>query len=161
MPQSIEIARCWRLALQEIKNDGFTWVNVDKPTRADMKDLGQRFGFHELNLADCLSKIQIPKIDRYANHIFVILHFARAERESIPKSTQLAAFIGSGYLVTVHQEDLKPLAEMFEQCRSSDKARQELMDLGLLSLPVLLIGEQKLTGFNPGKIDEALAKLTG
>ena len=41
------------------------------------------------------------------------------------------------------------------------QARQELMDLGLLSLPVLLIGDQKLTGFNPGKIDEALAKLTG
>ena len=41
------------------------------------------------------------------------------------------------------------------------QARQELMDLGLLSLPVLLIGEQKLTGFNPAKIDEALAKLSG
>ena len=33
------------------------------------------------------------------------------------------------------------------------------MDLGLLSLPVLLIGEHKLTGFNPAQIDAALAKL--
>ena len=41
------------------------------------------------------------------------------------------------------------------------EARQELMALGLLSLPVLLIGEHKLTGFNPAKIDEALATLTG
>jgi hypothetical protein len=41
------------------------------------------------------------------------------------------------------------------------QARQELMDLGLLSLPVLLIGEQKLTGFNPTKIDEALKALSG
>jgi hypothetical protein len=41
------------------------------------------------------------------------------------------------------------------------QARQELMDLGLLSLPVLLIGEQKLTGFNPVKIDEALKTLNG
>ena len=32
------------------------------------------------------------------------------------------------------------------------------MDLGLLSLPVLLIGDQKLTGFNPTKIDAALAE---
>jgi hypothetical protein len=31
------------------------------------------------------------------------------------------------------------------------------MELGLLSLPVLLIGEKKLTGFNPAAIDEALA----
>ena len=41
------------------------------------------------------------------------------------------------------------------------QARQELMDLGLLSLPVLLIGDQKLTGFNPVKIDEALKTLNG
>jgi len=36
-------------------------------------------------------------------------------------------------------------------------AREELMHLGLLSLPVILIGDQKLTGFNPVKIDAALA----
>jgi len=41
------------------------------------------------------------------------------------------------------------------------QARQELMELGLLSLPVLLIGEQKLTGFNPTKIDEAIKTLNG
>ena len=40
------------------------------------------------------------------------------------------------------------------------EARQELIALGLLSLPVLLIGEQKLTGFNPTAIDAALAALT-
>ena len=40
-------------------------------------------------------------------------------------------------------------------------ARQELMELGLLSLPVILIGEQKLTGFNPTKIDEAIKTLNG
>jgi len=41
------------------------------------------------------------------------------------------------------------------------QARQELMELGLLSLPVILIGEARLTGFNPMKIDEALAKVQG
>ena len=40
------------------------------------------------------------------------------------------------------------------------EARQELISLGLLSLPVLLIGEQKLTGFNPKAIDAALAAQT-
>jgi hypothetical protein len=36
-------------------------------------------------------------------------------------------------------------------------ARDELMQLGLTSLPVILIGDARLTGFNPTKIDEALA----
>ena len=36
-------------------------------------------------------------------------------------------------------------------------AREELMEIGHTSLPVILIGEHKLAGFNPKKIDEALA----
>ena len=33
----------------------------------------------------------------------------------------------------------------------------ELMALGLLSLPVIIIGDKKLTGFNPKAIDAALS----
>ena len=39
------------------------------------------------------------------------------------------------------------------------EARQELMEIGLTSLPVLLIGDKRLTGFNPAQIDAALSAL--
>ncbi|HEY7734847.1 MAG TPA: magnesium transporter CorA family protein [Nitrososphaera sp.] len=113
--------------LEEITNNGFRWIDAGDPDRSLMKELGDRFTFHELNLEDCLSKIQIPKIDRYDDHIFVILHFPVIERERIPKSSQLAVFIGNNYLVTVHQKELRPVAEIFQQCRQSEKSRQELM----------------------------------
>ena len=38
-------------------------------------------------------------------------------------------------------------------------AVQELMSMGLRSLPVLVIGEERLSGFNPTAIDAALANL--
>ena len=111
----------------EIKNDGFIWIDIAKPNRDEMKKLAEKFPFHELNLEDSLSKIQIPKIDRYDDHVFVILNFPTLQQERIPKSSQLAAFVGSNYLVTIHQGELKPIAEIFQQCAQSDKARQELM----------------------------------
>jgi magnesium transporter len=111
----------------EIKNDGFIWIDIAKPNRDEMKKLAEKFPFHELNLEDSLSKIQIPKIDRYEDHVFVILNFPILQQERIPKSSQLAAFVGSNYLVTIHQGELKPIAEIFQQCAQSDKARQELM----------------------------------
>jgi magnesium transporter len=111
----------------EIKNNGFVWIEISKPTRDQMKKLAERFPFHELNLEDCLSKIQIPKIDRYEDHIFVILNFPSLEKERIPRSSQLAVFIGTGYLVTIHHGELKTISEIFQQCIQSDKARQELM----------------------------------
>lgn len=111
----------------EIRNNGFTWIDIVKPNRDEMRKLSERFPFHELNLEDCLSKIQIPKIDRYEDHAFVILNFPTLEKERIPRSRQLAAFIGSGYLVTVHEGELKPISEIFQQCLKSDNAKQELM----------------------------------
>jgi magnesium transporter len=113
--------------LKEVANDGFAWVDVSAPTREDMRELGRRFSFHELNLEDCVSKIQIPKIDRYEGHVFVILHFPTFTPDRVSKPSQLAAFLGPGYLVTVHQEDMKVLAEMFAQCEASAAVRAELM----------------------------------
>ena len=37
-------------------------------------------------------------------------------------------------------------------------ARQELASMGLMALPVILIGDKRLTGFNPKQIDAALAE---
>jgi len=37
------------------------------------------------------------------------------------------------------------------------QAVQELMSMGLRSLPVIIIGDKRLRGFNPAAIDEALA----
>lgn len=113
--------------IQVIRNDGFTWIDVSRPTREEMKELGRNFSFHELNLDDCLSKIQIPKIDRYPDHIFLILHFPVVERESVARASQLSVFMGAGYLVTVHQDDLRRLIEIFGACATDEKQRTELM----------------------------------
>jgi magnesium transporter len=113
--------------MPEIWNNGFLWVDIVKPNRDEMNKLSERFPFHELNLEDCLSKIQIPKIDRYEDHAFIILNFPTLEKERIPRSRQLASFIGSGYLVTVHDGELRPISEIFQQCVQSDKAKKELM----------------------------------
>jgi magnesium transporter len=136
-----------------ITNNGLTWLNIERPSReALMEILGKHYHFHELNLEDCLSKIQIPKIDRYGDHIFVILQFPTTSRSSLPSSTiittkntvkkdspttlrvsQLSVFMGRNVLVTVHQGDLQPLNELFQLCKkesdsnSSSSQKDELM----------------------------------
>lgn len=112
---------------QTVQNEGLIWVDVPSPTRQVMNELGKKFTFHELNLDDCLSKVQIPKIDRYPDHIFIILHFPVAEHGNVARLGQLAAFMGTGYLVTVHQDDLRPVSEIFAACQVDAAQRQELM----------------------------------
>src|SRR6476660_4130364 len=114
-----------KLGFESIANKSLTWVDIQKPTRKKMKILEESYLFHELNIEDCLSKIQIPKIDRYEDHIFVILNFPSIDKnESIPRTTHLAGF---DYLVTVQQGELKPLTEMFELCKISEIQRGSFM----------------------------------
>jgi Mg2+ and Co2+ transporter CorA len=94
---------------------------VQRPTSADMNTLGQKYPFQKLNLEDCLSKIQIPKIDKYQDHIFVILHFPTPDKEKGFLFRQLAVFMGTDYLVTIHQGNLKPLEELFNACKNDER----------------------------------------
>ena len=117
-----------KLGLQSIANKRLTWINIQKPTRERMKMLEESYLFHELNIQDCLSKIQIPKIDRHEDYIFVILHFPTiSKQDSIPRSTQLAIFVGFDYLVTVQQGELPALTEMFQYCKVNEKQRNSFM----------------------------------
>ena len=53
-----------KLGLESITNRRLTWVNIKKPTREKLNILEESYLFHELNTEDCLSKIQMAKIDR-------------------------------------------------------------------------------------------------
>ena len=113
---------------QWITNKKVTWIDVRNPTREKMNKLEQHYSFHELNIEDSLSKMQIPKVDRYDDHVFAILHFPTINKEeSTPRPTQLAIFAGSDYLVTVQQAELKPLSEMFQLCKTDPKQRDQFM----------------------------------
>jgi magnesium transporter len=110
-------------------NGNFTWIDIQNPNRDKINILACRYPtFNRLNLDDCLSKIQIPKIDRYQDHIFIILYFPitdKVKEEDIYKISQLSIFLGKNYLVTVHQGNLKPIVEkpiveMFYQCKGND-----------------------------------------
>ncbi len=71
--------------IETITNKNLTWVDVMKPNRDKINILAQKYPFHELNLEDCLSKIQIPKIDKYHDHMFIILRFPTTEKgDNIP-----------------------------------------------------------------------------
>src|SRR5687768_8738700 len=89
-----------------------------------MNALGQKYPFHKLNLEDCLSKMQIPKIDRYEDHVVIILHFPTPDKEKGFLFSQVAVFMGADYLVTIHQGELKPLDELFNMCKNDEHQRQ-------------------------------------
>ncbi|MGZ5549648.1 MAG: magnesium transporter CorA family protein [Nitrososphaeraceae archaeon] len=60
-------------------NNGLTWIDIQNPNREiiiDVLETNNYLNFiHELNIEDCLSKNNIPKLDKYKEYIFLILYF--------------------------------------------------------------------------------------
>jgi magnesium transporter len=141
---------------ETITNKDLTWINIENPTRESMGEVArQGYHFHELNIEDSLSKIQIPKIDRQMDYIFVLLHFPTTSksdqharphlhRSSIPAIIsrarrrkhsdsfltsihldQLSIFAGKNFLITIHQGGLQPLNDLFQQCKYGNDLQRD------------------------------------
>ncbi|HEY6536449.1 MAG TPA: magnesium transporter CorA family protein [Candidatus Nitrosocosmicus sp.] len=121
-----------------VNNRDLYWTDIQEPSPDNLKELEQYY-FHRLNLDDCLSKVQIPKIDKYSDHVFLILHFPVYKEDKsehdIPNSSQLSIFVGKNFLVTIHNDDLKAITEIFQLCKNSNKEREILMGI----LPAFLL----------------------
>lgn len=116
------------LNIEQITWKGITWVNIEKPTPKETEYLAQNYPFHPLDLDDCLSRIQRPKIDEYEDYLFIVLHFPIFSPESrVTVPSQVSIFIGKEYLVTLHAGVLKPLTKLFRDCQINEEARQENM----------------------------------
>lgn len=115
--------------IETIQGEKFVWIDLQNPDRNDVEKLAEKYDFNELNIEDCMTKFELPKLDSYDDHFFVILHFPPlAQKIAISKNSQLSIFVGKDFLVTVHQGDLKPLVELVDICKSnSDQQRKNTL----------------------------------
>lgn len=98
------VRSCAVTELRELldRPDGLVWVDV--PTWDDQADdaLTTIFGFHPLAVRDSMNRNQVPKVHRYVDHFFVVLHAPQSGAHGHVHYVELDQFIGSRYLVTVH-----------------------------------------------------------
>ena len=114
------------LNLESLTWGDLTWVNIEKPTERETEYLAQNYSFHPLDLDDCLSRIQRPKIDEYKDYLFLVLHFPVFNKEArVTTPSQVSVFIGKNYFITLHKGELKPLVKLFRECQLDEESRQE------------------------------------
>lgn len=119
------------MSAQTITYGKVTWTDLNQPTHEDIEHLRRNFSFHPLDLEDCLSKIERPKIDEYDDYLFIVMHFPIYDQDrQVSEPAEIDFFIGSSYLVTVHDGRLKPVVQLFEDCRAYERTRQRHMSAG-------------------------------
>src|ERR671931_461678 len=117
--------------ISELSANGLTWIHVDQPGALEATTLADRFGFHQLDIEDVLSKRQRPKIDEYENYLFVVLHFPFYDK-SVQRlnAAELDVFIGPDFLITLPNVELLPVTYLFRRCEEDPDLRDELFSKG-------------------------------
>ena len=117
--------------VEEIAAEGLRWVKVDRPNAVEQGWLEEHFDFHALDYEDVLSRNQRPKIDRYDDYLFIVLHFPIFDRSVGRLGTgELDIFVGPGYLITIPNQPLQPVEYLFERCRAKEEIRDQLFSRG-------------------------------
>jgi len=120
-----------QLNIESVEWNGLTWINIEKPTKREIDYLAKNYSFHPMDLDDCLSERQRPKVDVYKDYIFLIFHFSIWNRATrISRHDQISVFVGEKYLITVHDGQLKTLVGLFRQCQTDEGARQQNLGNG-------------------------------
>lgn len=118
-------------ALQRVTHKSFTWVHIPEPTQADLQYLARKYHFHSLDLEDCLSEHERPKVEQYDNYLFVLVHFPLFnKRTKHVDSDELNFFVGKDFLVTVNGASLDNVSEVFQRCKKSQRVREMYMEQG-------------------------------
>ena len=117
-----------------LQGNGFVWKDLQNPDRSKLEELQKEHGLNALNVEDCLTKFELPKLDSYNDHVFFILHFPPIGSKEIYKHSQLSVFAGNGYLITVHQGDLDPLTKLVHDCEQRNPSGTALLEKSMAAV---------------------------
>jgi magnesium transporter len=82
------------------------WVDMCAPTEADLAQISEELGLHQLAVEDAVQEHQRPKFDRYDGHSFLTAYAVRFDATAGQLDTvELAAFMTPRVVVTVRKDE--------------------------------------------------------
>lgn len=78
----------------------FVWIGLVDPTEDELRILQQTYNLHPLAVEDARKGDQLPKVDIYADQLFVVARTAQLEADQIAYG-ETAMFVGHSHLISV------------------------------------------------------------
>ena len=101
-------------ATQACRNDGtWTWIGLYEPTEDEFDSIQREFDLHELAVEDAIKAHQRPKLEVYADMLFLVLKTARyVDSEEVVDFGEILIFLGDDYIITVRHGEASSLHDV-------------------------------------------------
>jgi len=114
-------------AVEACSKEGYVWMDFFHPEKDELMSLIKPLDLHPLSIEDCLDANQLPKIDDFQNHSFIIFNTFHFFEHTLSIS-ELDIFIGDHFLITVRNNngEAQPFVQEIEHyfARNTEKVRQ-------------------------------------
>lgn len=106
LPQAVDEAK---------RNDEFVWLSLVHPDEDTVNEARETLGIHPIAAADVLSGRQQPKVQKFAEHLFILLwNIMRADDSDNLVLGETILYIGDGWLLTVQRGEGGKLTDLYE-----------------------------------------------
>ncbi len=110
---------------------GVSWHDDSAPTEQVLKKLQEMYGFHDLDVEDCLSEHERPKVEEYDNYLFLVFHIPyRAKKSGRIIKEEVNIFLGQNFFVTLHRGRIPILDRLWSDLENSEDLREEYLQHG-------------------------------
>jgi magnesium transporter len=97
------------LVKQHLAESEFFWLDLHKPTAADIALLAEVFKFHPLAVEDAAHFGQRPKLEGFDDFVLLVAYGANEDRDRL---VEVHSFFSDRFLVTVHRDSCPPFDEL-------------------------------------------------
>ncbi|MFA7081895.1 MAG: magnesium transporter CorA family protein [Bacteroidales bacterium] len=140
--------------IETINFENVKWLHILNPSEEDFDFLIEEYEFHPLDIEDCRSVNQRPKIDEYDDYYFLVLHFPFFDKANkFIRVKEVKIFWGKDYIVTIGRshwvvknlfKDLKEKKEtqsddLAEIIESSDSLLYNILDRLMVETYTLIL----------------------
>lgn len=140
--------------IETINFENVKWLHILNPSEEDFDYLIEEYEFHPLDIEDCRSVNQRPKIDEYDDYYFLVLHFPFFDKANkFIRVKEVKIFWGKDYIVTIGRshwvvknlfKDLKEKKEthsedLAEIIESSDSLLYNILDRLMVETYTLIL----------------------
>lgn len=84
-----------------VPKGGFDWVGLCEPTPEEIDLVTRQYGLHPLAVEDAINPQQMPKVDVYQRHLFIVARTVTLGSGEVLSYGQTAFFLGADFIISV------------------------------------------------------------
>jgi len=111
--------------LQRYTHGELTWIDLESPSRNEVRDITNEFGLEALIAEELLLPTAKPRLERHGEMLYLILHFPALRHTEHSTDQEIDFIVGKNFIITTRYDTIDPLhkfSKVFEVNSMLDKS---------------------------------------